>query len=319
VATDVNPRALTYTELNAALNGIENVDCRAGNLFEPVGDETFDLITCNAPFVVSPESTWAYRDGGLRGDDFSALVVAGAAERLAVGGFATLLVSWLASDPGDPDARARQWAEASACDAWILSVWSSPPLDHAAGWNADLGTRPAAYAEALDRWLGYLDGLGARWVSEGAILLHRHNGAGPVRVDPVDEDDLDAAGRQVRRAFAARARLDALPGDGSSALLDARPAPVATLRLERELALRPGGIAVDAVRLHLDEGTHPAVEPSDAAADVVAALDGRTSVRAAIEAVAERRSLGTSESNRLRRESLRVVRDLLEVGALKWV
>src|SRR5438270_327403 len=56
VATDVNPRALAYAELNAALNGFTNLECRAGSMFEPVAGETFDLITCNAPFVVSPEN-----------------------------------------------------------------------------------------------------------------------------------------------------------------------------------------------------------------------------------------------------------------------
>ena len=54
VATDVNARALAFTELNAALNGLSNIECRPGSLFEPVAGETFDLITCNAPYVVSP-------------------------------------------------------------------------------------------------------------------------------------------------------------------------------------------------------------------------------------------------------------------------
>ena len=59
VATDVNERALAFTELNAALNGFTNIDCRLGSLFEPVDGETFDVITSNAPFVVSPENRWA--------------------------------------------------------------------------------------------------------------------------------------------------------------------------------------------------------------------------------------------------------------------
>ena len=40
IATDVNPRAIAYTELNAALNGLRNVECRRGSLFEPVEGET---------------------------------------------------------------------------------------------------------------------------------------------------------------------------------------------------------------------------------------------------------------------------------------
>ena len=39
VATDVNARALAYTELNAALNGIRKIECREGSLFEPVRSE----------------------------------------------------------------------------------------------------------------------------------------------------------------------------------------------------------------------------------------------------------------------------------------
>ena len=58
IATDVNPRALAYTTLNAALNGLHNVECRQGSLFEPVEGETFGLITCNAPYVISPETRW---------------------------------------------------------------------------------------------------------------------------------------------------------------------------------------------------------------------------------------------------------------------
>src|SRR6266516_964738 len=46
VATDVNARALAYTELNAALNGLTNIDCRQGGFLEPVAGERFDLVTC---------------------------------------------------------------------------------------------------------------------------------------------------------------------------------------------------------------------------------------------------------------------------------
>ena len=59
IATDVNARALAFTQISAALNGIDNVETRLGSLFEPVAGETFDLITCNAPYVISPERALA--------------------------------------------------------------------------------------------------------------------------------------------------------------------------------------------------------------------------------------------------------------------
>ena len=74
---------------------LDNVETRNGSLFEPVAGERFDLITCNAPFVVSPERRWTYRDGWLEGDELSEQVVRETAAHLADGGFATLLASWL--------------------------------------------------------------------------------------------------------------------------------------------------------------------------------------------------------------------------------
>src|SRR5439155_12169306 len=119
IATDVNPRALAFSEINAALNGIDNVETRHGSLFEPVEGERFDLITCNAPYVVSPESRWQYRDGGLPADELSRRVVESAARALAADGFASTLVSWVAESEDEPDARLDEWLEGSGCDAWV--------------------------------------------------------------------------------------------------------------------------------------------------------------------------------------------------------
>src|SRR5205823_5043904 len=152
IATDVNPRAIAYTELNAALNGLRNIECRQGSLFDPVEGETFDLITCNPPYVVSPERRWAYRDSGLQEDEVSARVVKAAGEHLAERGFASLLVSWLAEDEDQPDERVRAWVKATGCSGWILPTQGSDPLDHAAEWNSHLAGDPVAFGQAVDEW-----------------------------------------------------------------------------------------------------------------------------------------------------------------------
>ena len=51
VASDVNPRALAFVKINAALNGVTNVEVRSGNLFESVDGDVFDLITSQPPYV----------------------------------------------------------------------------------------------------------------------------------------------------------------------------------------------------------------------------------------------------------------------------
>ena len=108
VATDINARALEIAGLNCSLNGSSNVELRQGSYFEPAGNERFDLITCNPPYVISPESTYAYRDSGLPGDTVSRLAVQEASRALTEGGFAHILISW-AHPPGDPWSTLKQW------------------------------------------------------------------------------------------------------------------------------------------------------------------------------------------------------------------
>jgi len=300
IATDVNERALAFTNISAGLNGIANVETRLGSLFDPVEGETFDLITCNAPYVVSPESRWAYRDGGFDGDELSRRVVTEAAAHLADGGFASVLVSWLAASEDDPDERIEAWLEGSGCDAWILGLSGADPLEHAAGWNDHLTSDELA--DALEEWTGYLRELGANWVSEGAVVLRRRAGTrNVVRADAVDEDELEYAGEQLERVFDAFELL-AEEGDGVIQQL--------TLRLAQDTRLveeidRDGDVISATFRL--EEGTWPELDVDAAVADVLLALgDGRT-VDEAVE------QTGGAAPEGLRNAVL----DLLELGFLE--
>jgi methylase of polypeptide subunit release factors len=315
IATDVNPRAIAYTELNAALNGLRNVECRQGSLFDPVAGEKFDLITCNAPYVVSPERRWVYRDSEFSEDEVSERVIVAAAEHLNEGGYAAMLVSWLAFDENNPDERVLAWAEASGCESWILSTLNSDPLTHAAEWNSHLVGE--ALGEALDEWSQYFDSLGVQLVSEGAVVLHkRPDGGHAARVDELDEEELDDAGDQILRAFESRAKLAVLGGD--SELQEARVGVASSLRLDRELE-PSGGRAVDVDgRVELTEGTKHAVDASADVQEVVASLDSRMRLNEVIDSTADRLGLLDDEVGTLREESLDVIRELLELGALRF-
>lgn len=308
VATDVNPRALAFTAFNAAMNGLGNVETRLGSLFDPVAGERFDLVTCNAPYVVSPETRWQYRDGGLPADELSRRVVTEAAAALADGGFATLLVSWLAETEDEPDERVLAWLEGCGCDAWVLGMAGADPLDHAAGWNEHLdGDELAA---ALDEWSAYFDELGVGWITEGAVVLHRTDAARQtVRTDAIEEDDLHQAGEQVERAFTARAALAAL--DGPAALLDLRLVFARTARIEQ--TYDPRAEAREA-RVYLEEGTWSELPVDPDAADVLAELDGSVALGRAVERHVRRAELSKREAAELRRDVVAAARDLLELG-----
>lgn len=55
VATDINPKAVELTSLNAELNNVEII-CRQGDIFSPISkEESFDTIFWNWPFVYASE------------------------------------------------------------------------------------------------------------------------------------------------------------------------------------------------------------------------------------------------------------------------
>ncbi len=316
VATDVNPRALVYTRINAALNDLSNVECRQGSLFEPVQGETFDLITCNAPYVVSPDRRWAYRDSGFQADQLSESLVREAAAHLAGGGFAALQVSWLAADEESADDRVLAWVNETGCDAWILPTLASDPLTHASEWNAHLSYDEAAMDDALERWTTYFEELGVGWVSEGVVVLRRRQDATPtVRVDPVDDDDLDDAGDQIVRAFETRARLAEIDRDGG--LLDQHVSLAMTLKTEEEIEPDDETPAISAARVVLGEGTKHLVETTTDALWVLTTLDNSLPLGEFLEFAAERLDLSEDELGELEREASETIHELLELGALE--
>ncbi len=313
IATDVNARALAFTEVSAALNRIDNVETRLGSLFEPVAGERFDLITCNAPYVISPTARWQYRDAGFPADELSRQVVTNAAAHLADDGFAAVLVSWLAPSEDEPDEQMHAWLDGNGCDAWVLGLSGSDPLDHAAGWLEHLSADPDAYGSAIDEWTRYFADLGAGWITEGGVVLHKRTADRHfVRADAVDEDELEFASDQIERVFHAFEEL-ALHGDE---VLERRMRLVEDVRFDQELD-RTG--AVTSTLLVLDEGTCPDLELELEVAEVLTGLDGATSLQRAVERVARRGDLSKRETAELRADAHRVARELLELGALELV
>jgi Methyltransferase small domain len=256
VATDVNARALAFARFNAALNGIDVVEFRHGDLFEPVADERFGLVVANPPYVISPDTTYAYRDSGLPRDTVCRRIVERVPGFLAEGGFAHVLVSWVHA-PGDGDEWAeplREWVRGSGCDAWLLHYRTDDPLTHAASWLAPLASSsPGEYEAALDRWVDYCRRLEIEAIGYGAIVLRRRSGAPNwARVDEIPIDRLEPASEHTLRVFAAEEHLATLPEE--SALLEERFELVETHRLEQELACREGRFDVESQTLALREG-----------------------------------------------------------------
>jgi hypothetical protein len=202
VATDVNERALRFTEFNALLNGVHNIETRAGSFLEPVRDQRFDVVACNPPYVISPERRLQYRDAEIRGDVLSERLVAGLPGALNDGGFASILVS---SVPSSDDVLLEPmlWAAATGCSAWVFHLHSETPREAAEWWAGPDGP------DALRVWLRWYEAQSITRIAYGAVVLRRQDGSEPwVDGMPLTGGPLGPASDHLERLFAARARLN---------------------------------------------------------------------------------------------------------------
>ena len=279
VATDLSERAIRYARINAAMAGVE-LDCRVGDLFEPVrGDGPFDLVTANLPFVVSPDSAFTFRDGGHGADAVSRVAVREAAANLAEGGMAVLLCSWIVHEGESWDASLRAWVRGIGCDCIAIHHMTDEPEPYARRWNEFLLVQdPPSYNRAVERWLAAYREWGVSGIATGAFALRRRSGDHwfqPLQMEVAPRGD---GGQQLQRIFAGR---DAA---SSEDVLDL----VCTLvphQLEQTMAY-DGGWSAEPGRVVLRDcaGIVGSVDPL--AIHVLLRLDGTTSVRELCAAVA---------------------------------
>ena len=274
VATDFNPRALWMTELNARLNGIDNVETREGSFLDPVAEERFDLAVVNPPYVISPAARYLYRDGGFEGDGLSRKLLADLPRHLEEGGFGVLQGNWIHRADERWFAPLERGLAGSGCDAILTRISTAEPLEYAASWNephhqAD----PEGFAEEVRQWVDHFRGQGIERISGAMVVLRRRAGASHWRrAVSLAGHPRQLGGERLAALFDAQDRLEAL---GDDALLDARLHAPAELRVERRQ--RPGGAESCVLDLDAAVGVRRPVGPQ--LADVVLRLDGSVPLR----------------------------------------
>jgi len=92
VGTDVNPRALALARFNASFNELR-VEWREGDMFAPVGDERFDWVVSQPPYVTHPsdEPGVTFLHGGAMGDELAFRYLADLAAHLRPNGIGLAL------------------------------------------------------------------------------------------------------------------------------------------------------------------------------------------------------------------------------------
>jgi methylase of polypeptide subunit release factors len=313
VAVDLNPRALWLARVNGELNGISNIECRQGDLFEPVRDEVFDLVVTNPPFVISPSQDYLFRDNDRDDDGLSQTAVEGAAAVLAEGGYAHIMCNWVLrrDEPWSAPVEAR--VQGSGCDALILHYDTLDPLRYAAVWNDDIVRDTPSFESTLDAWLAHYQKRGIEAIGMGAVVLRRrtadHNW---IRTAQQTRGPSGSAGDQIRRLFAAH-DVTATTGKEAS-LLDRSFALVDGHGLQQLLTFRDGAYTAEDAVILLDDGLGLANRVPAQALHVVLRLDGSRPLRDLVLETAQETGL---EVEALTASTAECVGELFELGFLE--
>jgi SAM-dependent methyltransferase len=275
VGTDMSRRALRLARLNAQLNAVEGIEWRQGDLFEPVADERFDLITANPPFVISPATEFTYRDAGYDDDTLTRGILAGAAERLREGGYATIVCNWISHPDELWSKRPRLWLAESGCDVLNLRLMTEQAGAYALRWNTLPGRNANRSATAARAWAEYYRERGIESLTTGVVVLRKRTGESWMHDEDLGGLPVGSASDHLERIFAGQ---DVLHGDGS--LLDrvVTPAPGTTLVERRS----PGG-RLERARLSADVGLRVLGRLPAAGVAVLDGLDGTRTLGEAID------------------------------------
>lgn len=315
LATDLSERAVEFTRCNAVLNGHDNIEAVAGDLYDPAGERRFGLVVSNPPFVISPETSFVYRDSPLPGDELVERVVRGAAERLEPGGYAAILANWIHPAGSSWQNRLRSWIEPAGCDGLVMQSMASSGVEYAEKWIEHTGSNTSA-DDALDRWLSYFDEQRIEAVGSGLIVAHRpieqrENVFVPAHA-PDDWTADERAGEHLAGLIDAAVWLEAT----DDAQLLATPLAVSSdARITHELAphAEQTGWQVESATLRLDTGLAGRARLDGFTSQLMMGLDGSTPAGAVIDAVAA--SLGVTPED-ARSAAPRVLRNMVGAGYL---
>jgi hypothetical protein len=160
IATDINPRVIHWLSKSLALNGINNIEVRLGDLYEEVKKDRFDYITANPPFVINWKTSQKFRDGGKYGDDVLTCILNELPIHWNDGGYAQIVTFLYEFEGRSQLDKIRVFAEAHQLETLVLKSSSRDKFELAATQYAEKVKNYEAYEKTVFAYLDHLDRVG---------------------------------------------------------------------------------------------------------------------------------------------------------------
>ena len=319
VATDINPRAIVLAGVNAAINGIDNVELRVGDMFAPVAGERFDLVMSQPPFVARPtgRDTATFLFGGARGDEFALRLLAELPQILAPNGVAILYVEW-PELPGDPiESRIRAAQPDAGVDVLVLRAPPVPLDVHAAAYAY---VEHARLDEAFDRTVverrEHLERMGFLAVSSTLTILRRAPAGRDAWTHRIDVAAFEATTPNRARIDRFMTTRDLLSTNDDARLLAARARlPKRTTIVEERSEPDPNTEPTFVLRFS-ERALLPPIGINREAFVLLSIVDAAPDVASAAELIAREFQVSIDAA---RAKLLPHVREALDLGALEVV
>jgi methylase of polypeptide subunit release factors len=205
LATDINPRALEFSRLNAALNGINSIETTLGSLFDPAQGRKFDLILFNPPYILSPVRRGGQQYAFSRNDDYLHEVLRTLPDYLNEGGYAQMTINWIHGGKEPCQLPLEKTLAGKGVDTLLIYHGSLSPIQYAKFWTEH---RIGMQHSPIDRgwiilkwatwcWLRHIEKVGF-----GAIALRRRqNGENWFRTERVRRSFGDSVNNQILNLF----------------------------------------------------------------------------------------------------------------------
>jgi methylase of polypeptide subunit release factors len=313
LGTDINPRAILFAQISAALNGIENVEFVTGDGLEPAKDRRFDQVVANPPFFVSPTKDFVFCHTSMELDGFCRALAQSVPDHLNDDGFFQMICEWVQLEGQPWTARLAEWFNAPGCDVMIWKAFDYNIAKYAQERLFESNPLDAEKdSEVFHSKIRFFRDKQVAGISGGLVAMHHRVGQNWVRIQDLNQTPHVPFGDDVLRRFSGYTVVKSV-ADEELVLFKPKLVPAARLRQESE--------AVEGVwkpvyqRLEIIEGLLGSLAVDPLVSSVIARFDGTRTVSdiAAEVAKSTGAELGVVES-----EVLRLIRRLAEDGFIEF-
>jgi methylase of polypeptide subunit release factors len=313
VATDLNARAVAYADFSARLNEISNVECLAGDGFNPVAGRKFDLIVSNPPFFIRPAGGYLFCDNPMDLDQLCRRFVKEAPAYLNEGGYFQVLCEWAQVSGQSWQERVTEWIEGTGCDAWVLMGHTQGPSEYAQHRISETASSRDHDAELYASYMAYYRERKVEAIHDGIIAMRKRSGKNWILMEEVTETPKDPFGESVLATFAARDFLAAHAADDQLAAIKPRLSPHA--RLEQFFQPGKGAWQPTSLNLRLTKGLPFFVGLQAPVAGFLGGCDGNHTVAELVQSFAARVD---APFEKVQSECMGMIRKLMERGFLLY-